>query len=97
MGSVPNQEIEAAAKAVALSCGLPWELLALREYGGQYARRPGVLGAWREYDRSQGHPFPHQAYIGKELLRHAKALRARKEGAIGHHPRWSYHRRLRNP
>ena len=77
-----NQEIEAAAKAVALGCGFPWELLALREYGRQYVARPGVLGAWREYDRSQGHPFPHQTYIRKELLRYAKALRARKEEGI---------------
>ncbi len=39
-----NKVIGAAAKAVALDLGLPWELLALREHGRQYAARPGVVG-----------------------------------------------------
>jgi hypothetical protein len=77
-----TREIEAAAKAAALSRGLPWELLALCEYGWQYVARPGVIGSWREYDRSQGQLFPHPAYIRKELLRHAEALRERKEQGI---------------
>ena len=74
-----TQAIEAAAKAVAFGLGLPWELLALREYGRQYAARPGVLGEWRDYDQSQGNPFPHQAYIRKQLLKHVEVLPTRKE------------------
>ena len=92
-----NREIEAAAKAVALDLGLPWELWRLCEYGRQYAAQPGVLGAWMEYDRSQGHPFPHQTYIRKQLLEHAESPPKRKEGGIRPSPptelRRSYHHR----
>jgi hypothetical protein len=68
-----------AAQQVARELGLPWDLLALREYGSRYIKQSGVLTAWEDYDRSLGYPFPHQTYISKELLRHAKDLYKWKE------------------
>jgi hypothetical protein len=70
-----RRQIEAAAKAVAADLGLPWALLTLRERAQQYVS----LDAWRENDRSQGLPFPHQAYVRKELLRCGKEIRKERE------------------
>ena len=49
--------------------------MTLRERAQQYVS----LDAWRENDRSQGLPFPYQAYVRKELLRCGKEIRKERE------------------
>ncbi len=60
------------ARKVAYDLGLPWKLLALREYAWQYVSIPDALQAWKDHDRNLGFPFPHQAYIYRELKRHVE-------------------------